>query len=73
MLYPSIDSLMDKLDSKYTLVTVSSKRAREIKEDTKRGPLVERPASYKPVGMALEEIVENHLRFERFSVPDEKE
>ncbi|WP_088105043.1 DNA-directed RNA polymerase subunit omega [Halalkalibacter urbisdiaboli] len=73
MLYPSIDSLMEKLDSKYTLVTVSSKRAREIKEDTKRGPLIARPSSYKPVGMALEEIVEEQLRFERFDTESEKE
>lgn len=30
MLDPSIDSLMNKLDSKYTLVTVSARRAREM-------------------------------------------
>ncbi|WP_078554774.1 DNA-directed RNA polymerase subunit omega [Bacillus alkalicellulosilyticus] len=71
MLYPSIDSLMEKLDSKYTLVTVSSRRAREIKEDVRRGPLVDKPQSYKPVGMALEEIVHDHLKFER--ILDEEE
>ncbi|WP_096199310.1 DNA-directed RNA polymerase subunit omega [Bacillus sp. FJAT-45350] len=65
MLYPSIDSLMDKLDSKYTLVTVSSRRAREIREDKKRVPLVEKPVSHKQVGMALEEIVSDQLKFER--------
>ncbi|WP_216828040.1 DNA-directed RNA polymerase subunit omega [Alkalihalobacterium elongatum] len=65
MLYPSIDSLLDKLDSKYTLVTVSSKRAREIKEDAKRGPLVVKPVSHKPVGVALEEIVQDQLQYER--------
>ncbi|OLO40838.1 DNA-directed RNA polymerase subunit omega [Alkalihalophilus pseudofirmus] len=65
MLYPSIDSLLDKLDSKYTLVTVSSKRAREIKEDKKRGPLVVKPVSHKPVGVALEEIVSDQLQYER--------
>lgn len=27
MLYPSIDLLMEKLDSKYTLVSVAAKRA----------------------------------------------
>ncbi|KGA97745.1 DNA-directed RNA polymerase subunit omega [Alkalihalobacillus alcalophilus ATCC 27647 = CGMCC 1.3604] len=73
MLYPSIDSLMDKLDSKYTLVTVSAKRAREMKEDVARGPLVEKPHSYKPVGLALEEIVEEHLRYERVESLDEQE
>lgn len=67
MLYPSIDSLLSKLDSKYTLVTVSSRRAREIRENAARGPMVERPVSYKPVGVALEEIVGDHLKYERIS------
>lgn len=57
MLYPSIDSLLEKLDSKYSLVTVSSRRAREMKEVPSRVPLVNDPKSYKFVGLALEEIV----------------
>ncbi|MBU8907066.1 DNA-directed RNA polymerase subunit omega [Desertibacillus haloalkaliphilus] len=65
MLYPSIDSLMEKLDSKYTLVTVSAKRAREIREDHDRGPLVDRPKSKKYVGVALEEILHNQLEYKR--------
>lgn len=65
MLYPSIDSLLTKLDSKYTLVTVSAKRAREIRENEKRGPLIEHPESVKPVGIALEEIIDGELHFER--------
>ncbi|WP_100373257.1 DNA-directed RNA polymerase subunit omega [Bacillus sp. FJAT-45037] len=71
MLYPSIDSLMEKLDSKYTLVTVSAKRAREIREDAKRGPLVSNPKAHKPVGMALEEIIEEHLRYEETEASNE--
>ncbi|GAF66128.1 putative RNA polymerase [Bacillus sp. TS-2] len=73
MLYPSIDSLMDKLDSKYTLVTVSSKRAREMKENVSRGPLVNKPQSYKPVGLALEEIIQETLLFERNELSSEDE
>lgn len=73
MLYPSIDSLLTKLDSKYTLVTVSSKRAREIRENTNRGPMVERPVSHKPVGVALEEIIGNHLKYERITPLEEEE
>lgn len=65
MLNPSIDNLMEKIDSKYTLVTVSAKRAREIKEDESRKPLVEKPVSFKPVGQALEEIMVEELKFER--------
>ncbi|WP_416731474.1 DNA-directed RNA polymerase subunit omega [Fictibacillus sp. JL2B1089] len=54
MLYPSIDSLMEKIDSKYSLVTLSSKRAREIqKHDNQQ---IAKPVSHKFVGKALEEI-----------------
>ena len=33
MLNPSVDSLKEKIDSKYTLVTLASKRAREMQEE----------------------------------------
>ncbi|MCP8970190.1 DNA-directed RNA polymerase subunit omega [Ectobacillus ponti] len=54
MLNPSIDSLLNKIDSKYTLVTVAAKRAREMQE--RYDCRVERPVSHKYVGKALEEI-----------------
>ncbi|WP_028398959.1 DNA-directed RNA polymerase subunit omega [Ectobacillus panaciterrae] len=54
MLYPSIDSLLQKIDSKYTLVTVASKRAREMQEN--RDCRIERAVSHKYVGKSLEEI-----------------
>lgn len=54
MLYPSIDSLLQKIDSKYTLVTVASKRARQMQEN--RDCRVERAVSHKYVGKSLEEI-----------------
>ncbi|QFT88815.1 DNA-directed RNA polymerase subunit omega [Bacillus sp. THAF10] len=54
MLYPSIDSLMQKLDSKYTLVTVSARRAREMQQQNDQ--MIEKTASFKCVGKALEEI-----------------
>ncbi|MFC3040278.1 DNA-directed RNA polymerase subunit omega [Virgibacillus xinjiangensis] len=59
MLEPSIDSLQEKINSKYTLVTLSAKRARQISETKKT--LVENPKSHKFVGMALEEIIEEKL------------
>lgn len=54
MLYPSIDSLLNKIDSKYSLVSVAAKRARkmQINDDQK----IEKTVSYKSVGKALEEI-----------------
>lgn len=54
MLYPSIDELMKKVDSKYSLVVAASRRARQLR-DGERTEL-QNPKSYKQVGVALEEI-----------------
>lgn len=62
MLYPSIDSLLEVIDSKYTLVTLSAKRARDIQKH--ENPVIENPKSFKPVGIALEEIQEGKLTYE---------
>ncbi|WP_419883785.1 DNA-directed RNA polymerase subunit omega [Peribacillus sp. B-H-3] len=61
MLYPSIDSLLEKIDSKYSLVSVAAKRARvmQIKNDCR----IEKPVSFKPVGKALEEIHTGELTY----------
>ncbi|WP_409305367.1 DNA-directed RNA polymerase subunit omega [Peribacillus sp. SCS-155] len=61
MLYPSIDSLLQKIDSKYSLVTVAAKRARQmqVKDDSK----LEKPVSHKQVGRALEEIHTGQLTY----------
>ncbi len=63
MLYPSIDDLLEKLDSKYTLVTVAAKRAREIRDTGVS--YISNPKSHKHVGIALEEIVSGAIQFER--------
>ncbi|EWH22848.1 MULTISPECIES: DNA-directed RNA polymerase subunit omega [Bacillus] len=63
MLDPSIDSLMNKLDSKYTLVTVSARRAREMQIN--KDAQIENPKSHKYVGKALEEIDAGLLTFEK--------
>ncbi|WP_153731233.1 DNA-directed RNA polymerase subunit omega [Sporosarcina obsidiansis] len=54
MLYPSVDSLKGKVDSKYTLVTLAAKRARELQE--KENELLHSYRSEKSVGRALEEV-----------------
>ena len=61
MLYPSIDALLEIIDSKYSLVSVAAKRAREmqIKNDCR----IENPVSYKSVGRALEEIYSGKLTY----------
>lgn len=63
MLYPSIDKLMEKLDSKYTLVTIAAKRARELRDEKK--PLIENPKSHKYVGIALEEFLADAIKVEK--------
>ncbi len=35
MLYPSIDRLLDKVDSKYSLVVAAAKRARLLRDGAK--------------------------------------
>ncbi|QGH36988.1 DNA-directed RNA polymerase subunit omega [Gracilibacillus salitolerans] len=59
MLEPSIDKLQTKINSKYTLVTLAAKRARQI-QDTKMHQ-VEAPRAATFVGLALEEILEEKL------------
>jgi len=54
LLEPSIDSLQEKVDSKYVLVTLAARRARQLLDNKK--PLIENPKSDKYVGIALEEI-----------------
>ncbi|PAV29948.1 DNA-directed RNA polymerase subunit omega [Virgibacillus profundi] len=59
MIEPSIDELQEKIRSKYTLVTLSARRARQLSETKK--VLVENSTSHKYVGMALEEIIHDKL------------
>lgn len=61
MLYPSVDTLKKEVDSKYSLVSLASKRARQMQEvqNTER---LEKYVSYKPVGRALEEVASGELR-----------
>lgn len=64
MIYPSIDKLVEKVESKYTLVSLASKRARHLREH-ERDIKIDRPNSKKHVGIALEEIVTDLLQYER--------
>ena len=59
MLDPSIDSLMTKIDSKYSLVSVAAKRARRMQMGESQ--LLNRYISHKNVGKALEEIDADRL------------
>ena len=61
MLNPSLTNLLIDGESKYTLVMVTSKRAREIIEGSV--PLVE-TNSMKPVTIAIEELLEGKIKFD---------
>lgn len=62
MLYPSVDDLLEKVDSKYSLVVAASRRARLLRDGTRTH--LEQPKSYKFVGVALEEIYNDLLQLE---------
>ena len=74
MIEPKIDDLLAQVDSKYTLVILSAKRAREINSyynqlGEGRGefvpPLVETGGlKNKPLSIALEEIAEGKIQSE---------
>src|SRR6266550_9645250 len=77
MIDPKIDELLDKVDSRYTLVILAAKRAREINAyysqlGEGRGeyipPLVESLGS-KPLAIALQEIADGMVTFERLEAP----
>ena len=59
MLYPSIDKLLTKVGSKYLLVNIASRRAKEI-DETKHLQLKESEyEAKKSIGRALEELSKN--------------
>jgi DNA-directed RNA polymerase subunit omega len=63
LLKPSIDDLLKKVDSKYTLVVVAARRARNIQ--TNCSPENVKNRARKPVSMALDEILDDQLEFQR--------
>ncbi len=65
MRQPSLDTLMKKVDSKYTLVVLTAKRARSITEGE---PKLVESKSYKPVTVALEEIARDKVGYERTKI-----
>lgn len=68
MLYPSIDALKKNIDSKYTLVAVASKRAREMQENN--DCMLNKTVAKKPVGKALEEIAHGLLNLHYYDDKD---
>jgi DNA-directed RNA polymerase subunit omega len=70
MIYPTLKELLEKVESKYTLVVAVSKRARQLVDGQ---PKLTKTASNKPVTVAINEIAEGKLTYVRNSdIPDEQ-
>ena len=62
MIEPPISSLLEKVDSRYTLVVVAAKRARQLTDGA--NPLI-KGNSDKPVTVAINEINDNKITYVR--------
>ncbi len=62
MIEPGISSLLDKVDSRYTLVVAAAKRARQITEGAHK---LTECDSEKPVTIAINEIDEQKITYIR--------
>lgn len=60
MLYPSVNEIRTKADSRYTLVILAAKRAREVIDGIPK--LTEKDVT-KPVSIAANEIAENLITY----------
>lgn len=62
MIYPTLMSLLEKVDSKYTLVVTVAKRARQLVDGQ---PKLTSVNSNKPVTIAINELYEGMITYER--------
>jgi DNA-directed RNA polymerase subunit omega len=65
MLNPSFNELAERGDSRYTLVILTAKRARQIIDGAE--PLIQ-GTSKKPVSIALGEVIEGKITYTRPSI-----
>lgn len=73
MIEPSIEELMARVDSKFTLVTLAARRARQINSYYRQLgeglgaylPPQVHSTSRKPLTIALEEIAEGKIEYDR--------
>ncbi|WP_270788694.1 DNA-directed RNA polymerase subunit omega [Weissella cibaria] len=54
ILYPSVDKLLERVDSRYKLIALGAKRAHELEQGGL--PTLSHFDSVKPIGQAFEEI-----------------
>ena len=69
MLYPAINELNELTDSRYTLVVLAAKRARDIIDGK---PVLTEVDVERPVSLATNEIAEGKIKYKRVDAPVEK-
>ena len=62
LLYPSVNKLQEKTDSRYTLCILTAKRARDIIDGK---PVLTEEESERPVSQAAKEVAEDLITFRR--------
>lgn len=64
---PSLDQLMENMDSRYSLVVVAAKRARVLTEmaEADREMMPNREYYIKPVTQALQELIRDKVSYKR--------
>ncbi len=62
MLYPSINEIRKKADSRYTIVNLAAKRARDIIDGK---PILTECEINRPVSIAAHEIAEDLITYKR--------
>lgn len=62
MIYPSIDKLLNLVDSKYKLVHVAAKRGREMIENKHYQMDESEYVSLKEIGRSLEELEKGYVK-----------
>ena len=62
MIHPSMDKIQQKFDSKYTIVILAAKRARQIRGGS---PSLIETRARNDVTVALEEIISGKISFVR--------
>ncbi|MFO7951704.1 MAG: DNA-directed RNA polymerase subunit omega [Bacillota bacterium] len=62
MIYPSLDNLVKHFDSKYTLVIATAKRARQLRNGSRK---TIKKAYQNEVATALHEIEAGNIEYER--------
>jgi DNA-directed RNA polymerase subunit omega len=71
LIYPSINEIREKVDSRYTLAVLAAKRARDLVDG--KPELVFTKEKDAPVSIAAEEIVKDYITYKRGAEDKEDE